>query len=77
MKSNRNNYKTQPNVFRNKIKRIETLFSLLYYQFTMKFNYAKTFVEFKTRILSEITVLKIYVNKFIFGKDINTVVSFI
>ena len=38
-------------------------------------NYAKSFIGFKTRILSNITALKTiqYINKFIFDRNINTI----
>ncbi|SNR54520.1 hypothetical protein SAMN06265371_10528 [Lutibacter agarilyticus] len=38
-------------------------------------NYAKTFEGFKTRIVAKITALKTiqYINKFIFGRNINSI----
>jgi hypothetical protein len=38
-------------------------------------NYAKSFQGFKTRILSKITALTVvqYINKFIFGRNINNI----
>ena len=64
-----------PYVFRKKRKRIETLFSQLCDQFKIRNNYAKSFVGFKTRILSKITSLTIiqYINKFVLGRNINHV----
>jgi len=62
-------------VFRNKRKRIETLFSQLCDQFMIRRNYAKSFYGFKTTILSKITALITiqYINKFIFNRNINNI----
>lgn len=75
MKKNQKNYKKQPYVFRKKRKRIETLFSQLCDQFMIRSNYAKTFKDFKTRIISKITGLTTiqYINKFIFNRNINNI----
>jgi len=75
MRSNQKDYKKQPYVFRKKRKRIETLFSQLCDQFMIRRNYAKSFEGFKTRILSKITALTTiqYINKFIFGRNINNI----
>ncbi len=75
MRNNQNNYKKQPYIFRKKRKRIETLFSQLCDQFMIRRNYAKSFQGFKTRILSKITALTVvqYINKFIFGRNINNI----
>ncbi|AUS05095.1 IS982 family transposase [Pseudotamlana carrageenivorans] len=75
MRSNQKNYKVQPYVFRKKRKRIETLFSQLCDQFMIRRNYAKTFEGFKTRIVAKITALTTiqYINKFIFGRNINNI----
>lgn len=64
MHKNQNNYKEQPLVFSKSRKRIETMFSQLCDQFMIRRNYAKSFVGFKTRILSKITTLTIiqYIN---------------
>ena len=40
-------------------KRIETLFSQLCDQFTIRNNYPKTFLGFKTRILSKIIIVTV------------------
>jgi hypothetical protein len=73
MRKNQVNYKKQAYIFRKKRKRIKTLFSQLCDQFMIQRNYAKSFWGFKTRILSEITVVTIiqYINKFIFDRNIN------
>jgi len=73
MRKNQFNYKKQTYIFRKKRKRIETLFSQLCDQFMIRRNYAKTFVGFKTRILSKLTALTViqYINKFIFDRNIN------
>ena len=75
MRVNQEEYKKLPFVFRKKRKRIETLFSQLCDQFMIRRNYAKSFKGFKTRILSKITALTTiqYINKFIFGRNINTI----
>jgi len=75
MRKNQHNYKKQPYVFRKSRKRIETLFSQLCDQFMIRRNYAKSFQGFKTRILSKITALTVvqYINKFIFGRNINNI----
>ena len=73
MRKNQHNYKKQAYLFRKKRKRIETLFSQLCDQFMIRRNYAKSFVGFKTRILSKLTALTViqYINKFIFNRNIN------
>ncbi|MDP2687784.1 MAG: IS982 family transposase [Aequorivita sp.] len=75
MRANQKEFKKQPFVFRKKRKRIETLFSQLCDQFMIRRNYAKSFQGFKTRILSKITALTTiqYINKFIFGRNINNI----
>jgi hypothetical protein len=75
MRRAQKDYKKQPYVFRKKSKRIETLFSQLCEQFMVRRNYAKSFRGFKTRILSKIAVLITiqYINKFIFGRNINNI----
>jgi len=75
MRTNQHNYRKQTFVFRKSRKRIETLFSQLCDQFMIRRNYAKTFQGFKTRILSKITALTVvqYINKFIFGRNINNI----
>lgn len=67
------NYKKQPCVFRKSKKRIETLFYQLCDQFIIGRNYAKSFVEFKTKILSKIRALTTiqYSNRFIENRNIN------
>jgi len=59
MRTNQINYKRQPYIFRKSRKRIETLFSQLCDQFMIRRNYAKSFLGFKTRIISKITALTI------------------
>jgi len=73
MRINQKNYKRQPYVFRKSRKRIETLFSQLCDQFMIRRNYAKSFLGFKTRVLSKITALTIiqFINKFSFNRNIN------
>jgi hypothetical protein len=75
MRRNQKDYKKQPYVFRKKRKRIETLFSQLCDQFMIRRNYTKSFRRFKTRILSKIAALITieYINKFIFGRNINNI----
>jgi hypothetical protein len=55
MRSNQKNYRQQPLLFRRVRKRIETIFSQLVDQFTMRINYAKTFIGLASRILSKVT----------------------
>jgi len=74
MRINQENYKRQPYIFRKSRKRIETLFSQLCDQFMIRRNYyAKSFLGFKTRVISKITALTIiqYINKFSFDRNIN------
>lgn len=73
MRKNQKEYKKQPYIFLKSRKRIETLFLQLCDQFKIRNNYAKTFLGFKTRILSKITALTIiqYINKFEFNRNIN------
>tara|TARA_B100000508_G_C11413826_1_gene254682 strand:+ start:118 stop:999 length:882 start_codon:yes stop_codon:yes gene_type:complete len=73
MRINQKNYKKQPYIFRKSRKRIETLFSQLCDQFMIRRNYAKSFLGFKTRILSKITALTIiqFINRFTFDRNIN------
>lgn len=59
MRTNQKNYKDQPFVIRKYRKRIEMLFSQLCDQFMIRRNYAKSFLGFKTRILSKILTLTI------------------
>ena len=75
MKLNQKNYKKQPYIFRKSRKRIETLFSQLCDQFKIRTNYAKSFLGFKTRILSKLTALTTvqYLNKFVFDRPINNI----
>jgi|TARA_Y100000817_G_scaffold307119_1_gene293168 hypothetical protein len=73
MRINQDNYVKQPYIFRKSRKRIETLFSQLCDQFMIRRNYAKSFLGFKTRIISKITALTIiqFINKFSFDRNIN------
>jgi hypothetical protein len=75
MRKNQKNYRKLPYIFRKKRKRIKTLFSQLCDQFMIRRNYAKSFDEFKTRILSKITALTViqFINKFIFDRNINNI----
>lgn len=59
MRKNQKNYKNQTYIIRKSRKRIETLFSQLCDQFMIRRNYAKSFLGFKTRILSKIVTLTI------------------
>ncbi|PTT78457.1 hypothetical protein DD829_18170 [Chryseobacterium sp. HMWF035] len=69
------NYQKQKYIFRKSRKRIETLFSQLWDQFKIRNNYAKSFIAFKTRILSKITALTFiqFVNVFVFNKKMNNI----
>lgn len=73
MRKNQFNYVKQPYIFRKSRKRIETLFSQLCDQFRIRQNFAKSFIGFKTRILSKITAVTLiqYLNKFVFNRPIN------
>ena len=73
MRKNQRNYKKQPYVFRKSRKRIETIFSQLCDQFMIRRNDAKSFDDFKTRILAKITAMTIiqFINKFHFERNIN------
>jgi len=75
MRKNQAGYKPQSYLFRKTRKRIETLFSQLCDQFMIRRNYATSFQGFKTRILSKITSLTLiqFINKFIFGRNINNI----
>lgn len=59
MRKNQKDYKELPYIIRKARKRIETLFSQLCDQFMIRRNYAKSFLGFKTRILSKITTMTI------------------
>lgn len=59
MRKNQKNYKNQPYIIRKSKKRIETLFSQFCDQFMIRRNYAKSFLGFKTRVLSKIVTLTI------------------
>ncbi len=73
MRLNQQGYKKQAYIFQKSRKRIETLYSQLCDQFLIRRNYAKTFMGFKTRIISKITSLTIiqYINRFIYNRPIN------
>jgi len=73
MRINQKDGKKHSYIFRKSRKRIETLFSQLCDQFIIRNNYAKTFLRFKTRILSKITAMTViqYINKFVFERNIN------
>jgi len=73
MRTNQKEFQKQPFIFRKSRKRIETLYSQLCDQFMIRRNYAKTFMGFKTRILSKITALTIvqYINRFILNRSVN------
>ena len=58
-RKNQKNYKDQPYIIKKSRKRIETSFSQLCDQFMIRRNYAKSFLGFKTRILTKITTLTI------------------
>ena len=59
LRNNQKQYKKQSYIFRKSRKRIETLFSQLCDQFMIRRNYAKSFNEFKNRILTKITALTV------------------
>lgn len=59
MRKNQKYYKDQPYIMHKSRKRIETLFSQLCDQFMIRRNYAKSFLGYKTRVLSKITILTI------------------
>lgn len=59
MRENQNNFKPQSHVFKKTRKRIETLFSQLCDQFSIRRNYAKSFDGFKSRLLTKITALTV------------------
>jgi hypothetical protein len=72
MKKNQHDYKPQSYVFRKTRKRIETLFSQLCDQFSIRRNYAKSFDGFKSRLLTKLTSLTIIqLINFRQGKKIN------
>jgi hypothetical protein len=73
MRKNQTNYLEQPYVFKKGRKRIETLFSQMCDQFRIRNNYAKTFMGYRTRILSKITALTViqHLNKFVYDRPIN------
>jgi hypothetical protein len=73
MRKNQLEYVEQPYVFKKGRKRIETLFSQMCDQFRIRENFAKTFVGFKTRIISKITAITLikHLNKFVFNRPIN------
>jgi hypothetical protein len=75
MRSNQLNFKPYPHIFSKSRKRIETLLSQLCDQFMIRRNYAKSFLGFKTRILSKITALTTiqYLNKFVFNRHMNRI----
>ena len=72
LRSNQNDYKPYPFIFKKCRKRLETLFSQLCDQFMIRRNYAKTFKGFRTRILSKITSLTViqYINYFLLNRPI-------
>ncbi len=73
MRKNQIKYAEQPYVFKKGRKRIETLFSQMCDQFRIRCNYAKSFMGFRTRILSKITAITLiqHLNKFVFNRPIN------
>jgi len=73
MRNNQLNYTPQPYIIRKTRKRIETFLSQLCDQFMIQRNYAKTFVGYKTRILSKLTTVTMiqFLNKFTFNRNIN------
>ena len=75
MRINQIGYKKLSYIFRKTRKRIETLFFQLYDQFVIRHSYAKSFQDFKTRILAKITALTLvqFTNKFIFNRSINNI----
>jgi hypothetical protein len=73
MRRNQHGYQKQAFLFKKSRKRIETLFSQLCDQFMIRRNYAKSFIGFKTRVLSKITAMTTiqFINKFEFNRNIN------
>ena len=73
IRTNQSGNKKYPYIFRKSRKRIETRYSQLCDRFLIRRNYAKTFIGFKTRILSKITALTVvqYINRFINNRPIN------
>jgi hypothetical protein len=59
MRRNQQGYKAQAFVLRTTRKRIETLFSQLADQFMIRRDYAKSFMDFKNKILSKIMALTV------------------
>lgn len=57
MRKNNVNFKPFPKALSKARKRIKALFSQLCDQFMIRRNYAKSFEEFSSRILSKITAL--------------------
>jgi hypothetical protein len=73
LRKNQTNYVEQPYIFKKGRKRIETLFSQMCDQFRIRNNYAKTFIGFKTRVLSKIMAITMiqHLNKFVFNRPVN------
>lgn len=72
-RANQKDYSPQYYLFKKYRKRIETLFSQLCDQFMIRRNYAKSFLGYKTRILSKITAVTFiqYLNHFKYQRNIN------
>ena len=73
MRKNQLNNVEQPYNFKKGRRRIETMFSQMCDQFRIRENFDKTFVGFKTRIISKITAITLiqHLNKFVFNRPIN------
>ncbi len=73
MRNNQRKFRKYPYIFRKARKRIETFFSQLCDQFTIRRNYAKSFAGFRTRVISKITALTTiqYLNKFTLDRKVN------
>jgi hypothetical protein len=69
---NQSDYRPFNKILRRARKRIETLYSQLCDQFMIRWNYAKSFEGFSTRILSKVTALTMiqWINK-VDGNNIN------
>ena len=74
-RTNQKNAKPYPFIFEKSRRRIETLFSQLCGQLTIRRNYPKSFNGFKNRILAKITALTTiqYLNRFVFDRKLNNI----
>lgn len=65
MRSNQNNYRPWPKIFKNARRRIETTFSQLSDQMMLKRNYSKSFIGLRTRLIAKVASVTLlqYINK--------------